>query len=45
MRAPGWSFNVAHTHGLVACAVTAEVNVGVDVESLATSRASDEVMS
>jgi len=33
--APPLRFNVAHTRGLVACAVAADRDVGIDVESLA----------
>ena len=40
----GLEFNIAHTQGLVACVAAAEVSVGVDVESLASNRASDEVI-
>jgi 4'-phosphopantetheinyl transferase len=31
----GASFSLSHTHGMVACAVTADVEIGVDVESIA----------
>jgi 4'-phosphopantetheinyl transferase len=32
LRASGVRFNLSHTHGLVACAVTQEHDIGVDVE-------------
>ena len=31
---PPLSFNLSHTHGLVACAITSGSDVGVDVESI-----------
>jgi 4'-phosphopantetheinyl transferase len=33
-RMPRLSFNLSHTHGLVACAVAAGADVGIDVESV-----------
>jgi 4'-phosphopantetheinyl transferase len=32
--APGLSFNLSHTHGLVACAIAGGQRIGVDVESV-----------
>ena len=37
------AFNLSHTHGLVACAIAVDANVGVDVESV--TRAVDEGVS
>jgi 4'-phosphopantetheinyl transferase len=37
-------FNISHTHGLVACAATADVEVGVDVESLDSGRVPNDVV-
>lgn len=39
----GLSFNLAHTAGLVACAVSRETEVGVDVERLSAERVSPEL--
>jgi 4'-phosphopantetheinyl transferase len=41
--APGLSFNLSHTHGLVACAVTRDTNVGIDVERLERSTCIDDL--
>jgi 4'-phosphopantetheinyl transferase len=35
------SFNLSHTRGLVGCAVTADADIGFDVESIAAARKAD----
>jgi 4'-phosphopantetheinyl transferase len=40
---PPLSFNLSHTHGLVACAITHGLDVGIDVETLDRVAATDAV--
>jgi 4'-phosphopantetheinyl transferase len=38
---PGFSFNISHTAGMVACAIAAEPEIGIDVEETGRARSVD----
>ncbi len=40
---PGLQFNLSHTRGLVACAVTRDAVIGIDVETISAERSGREI--